>query len=293
MKREQLDELRASITEKMIEALEKGTAPWQKPWCDAFAPHNGLTGRRYTGGNALFLGLISEAMGGDPRWVTFNQAQKMDWHVKKGAKGTKVFFWKFPEDEKDEETGEVEVAKGIPFAMGFTLFHATQIEGIPEYTPALNKIASVEAADQIIKDSGAIIRHGGNVAGYYRGKDIITMPYRETFQDVETYYSTLLHELTHWTGHESRLARPDGRGIMGSEIYAREELVAEMAAVYLTAETGIAQTPEHFEQHAAYVGHWIQLLKKDPNALFKAASDAQKAANYLTRHVAKEEEGAA
>lgn len=286
MKKDRLEDLRADITARMIAALEKGDAPFIRPWQDAFAPQNAVTGRRYNGANAFYLGLLAFDLGGDPRWCTLQQAREKGWHVRKGEKGTSVFFWKFL--EKEDEEGE---KKRFPFATYFTVFHASQIEGIPEYAPAAREIPPVEAAEKIILSSGANIRHGGNRAYYTPATDIITLPPRSSFLDAGYYYGVALHELAHWTGHKSRLDRPIG-GVKGSPEYAREELVAEMAATFLTAETGVPQSPEHFEQHAGYISLWIELLKNDNNALFRAASEASKAANYLLRQKAEKEEAA-
>jgi len=172
----------------------------------------------------------------------------------------------------------------------FTVFHASQIEGIPPYMPrAVNMIEADEKAERIISDSGAEIRYGGGRAFYRRSEDFIQLPRTEFFEDTAGYYATLLHELVHWTGHESRLHRTLG-SVMSSPEYAREELVAEMGSMFLSAETDIPQTPEHFANHAAYVESWISILKGDSNALFKAASEANKAAEFLLKHKREREQ---
>ncbi|MBQ9566103.1 MAG: DNA primase, partial [Synergistaceae bacterium] len=150
------------------------------------------------------------------------------------------------------------------------------------YTPhAVNTVEADEKAERIIADSGAEVRFGGSRAFYRRSEDFIQLPRMEFFENTEGYYATALHELTHWTGHESRLNR-DTSGF-GSPAYAREELIAEMGSMFLSAETDIPQTPGHFANHAAYVESWISLLKGDLNTLFKAASEANKAAEFLLR----------
>ena len=173
------------------------------------------------------------------------------------------------------------MSKNILMEKLFTVFHASQVEGIDAYNPAsINAVESSEKAEKIIKDSGADIRHKGFRAFYRPSEDFIQIPPMMYFTDTAGYYATILHELVHWTGHKSRLDR-DKCGKYGSPSYAREELVAEIGSIFVSAETGIPQTEEHFENHAAYVGSWISLLASDNNAIFKAASDANKAAEFL------------
>ena len=163
----------------------------------------------------------------------------------------------------------------------YALFHASQIKGIPAF--AVRERGTVidnRMIDKIIFNSSARVYEGGFEACYMPSDDVIRMPNKNYFSSTEGYYSTLLHELVHWTGHSSRLDRIT-LSSNNSEAYAREELVAEIASIFLTAELGITQTQEHFEQHAAYVNYWIRLLESDPNAIFAAAKEARKAANYI------------
>lgn len=288
---DKVKECRAEIVEKMIKAMEEGTAPWMRPWTDTMAPRNATSGRFYSGVNAFYLDLVGmmDFGGTDPRWATFAQAQKAGWAVKKGERGTRVVFWDLIEkpvmDEKGRpiitETGE-EKKQSIPFGRVYTVFNGAQIVGIPAYAPTENIFDKIEKAEKIITDSGATIRHGGNRAAYSPTLDVIRMPPRGIFGSIYDYYATILHELAHWTGHTSRLNRPFGP--KRSETYAREELVAEMASVFISAETAIPQTPAHFANHAAYVAHWINLLKNDGDALFRAARDASKAADYILKN---------
>ena len=137
----------------------------------------------------------------------------------------------------------------------------------------------MEHADRFVKATGAAIHHGGNQAFYAPSRDTIQLPPFEAFKDKESYYSTALHELTHWTKHETRLARDLGRQRFGDEGYAREELVAELGSAFLCADLGI--TPDIREDHAAYLGHWLSILKNDTRAIFSAAAHAQRAADFL------------
>ena len=286
-------EYREELVKKLCDAIENGTAPWQRTWTDGDAPFNAVSGRAYHGINSINLALQSQALGhaDDPRWATFDQAKEKGWHVKPGEKGTHVEFYKFDEKPKvDEfgdpvldEDGKQEVEKSV-LVRNYVVFHASQIEGIPAYEPpARNPIEMSEKAERILQESGAEIRHGGNEAFYNRTNDYIQVPERGQFNSQADYYATTLHELAHWTGHPSRLNRETSSD-MHSESYAKEELVAEITSMFVSAETGIPQTQEHFDNHAAYVDYWVKAVKEDPNALFRAVSQAQKASEEILKH---------
>ncbi len=286
-------EYRDELVKKLCDAMEKGTAPWQKTWTDGDAPFNAVSGRAYHGINSINLALQGQLLGHaeDPRWCTFDQAKEKGWHVRPGEKGTHVEFYKFDEKPKvDEfgdpvldEDGKQEVEKSV-LVRNYVVFHASQIEGITPYVPkARNPIETNEKAERILKESGAEIRHGGNEAFYSLTGDYIQVPERGQFKTQADYYSTALHELSHWTGHPSRLNRETSSD-MNSETYAKEELVAEISSMFVSAETGIPQTQEHFDNHAAYVDHWVKAIKEDPNALFRAVNQAQKASEEILKH---------
>ena len=286
-------EYRDELVKKLCDAMEQGTAPWQKTWTDGDAPFNAVSGRAYHGINSINLALNSQALGHpeDPRWCTFDQAKEKGWHVKPGEKGTHVEFYKFDEKPKVDdfgdpvldEDGKQEVEKSV-LVRNYVVFHASQIEGISPYVPkARNPIETSEKAERILKESGAEIRHGGNEAFYSLTGDYIQVPERGQFKTQADYYSTALHELSHWTGHPSRLNRETSSD-MNSETYAKEELVAEISSMFVSAETGIPQTQEHFDNHAAYVDHWVKAIKEDPNALFRAVNQAQKASEEILKH---------
>ena len=286
-------EYREELVKKLCDAMESGTAPWQKTWTDGDAPFNAVSGWSYHGINSINLALQSQALGhaDDPRWLTFDQAKEKGWHVKPGEKGTHVEFYKFDEKPKvDEfgdpvldEDGKQEVEKSV-LVRNYVVFHASQIEGIPAYEPpSRNPIETSEKAERILKESGAEIRHGGNEAFYSLTGDYIQVPERGQFNSQADYYATCLHELGHWTGHPSRLNRETSSD-MNSETYAKEELVAEISSMFVSAETGIPQTQEHFDNHAAYVDHWVKAIKEDPNALFRAVSQAQKASEEILKY---------
>lgn len=281
-----------TVAEKLIEQLKAGTAPWQKPWepgePSAHIPMNPTTGKRYRGINAIQL--MSENRE-DQRWLTYKQAAGVDAQVRKGEKGTPIQYWKFSEEQTktDSEGKPVRDASGEPVKENVklerprvffaTVFNAEQIDGLPPLQPRKqHEWTAIERAEQILQGSGAEIRHGEqNRAFYLKSTDTIHMPDRGQFSTADNYYAIALHELGHWTGHESRLDR-DLSNPFGSQGYAKEELRAEIASMILGDELGIGHDPE---QHAAYVGSWIKALQEDPLEIFRAAADAEKIQDYV------------
>ena len=268
------------MTEKIIKAIEAGTAPWQRPWDGRCGPHNAGSGRAYTGINSVVLCMKGVEMDGghDPRWLTYKQAQSEGWQVKKGSKGTYVQLWK--PLYKDDGQGNLEI-KAV-WEKIFTVFHASQVEGIGEYVPPVwNQNELQEKAEEIIKSSKAVIEYCGNQPCYIPALDKIQMPERGYFYTAEGYYSTLLHELVHWTRHKTRLNRDLSR--------PQEELVAEMGSMFLSAATGIPQSEELFQNHADYIKGWRSHTKDKVNAVLRAAADANRAVNYLLGRKEEEE----
>lgn len=289
---------RQDVTDELIQLIEKGDAPWQKPWNSKNAtialemPHNAATGRPYRGGNAIYLMAKGLVLGGDPRWCTLKQANDHGWKIKKGSKATSVEYWQYEDivKIKNSETGREEsarVRKEHPNVFYAKVFHASQIEGIPEYEPSIRENWNpVEQAEAIIKQSGARIYHDQQDKAYYSPlMDDIHLPPKAAFTEPINYYETALHELSHWTGGESRLNR-DLSGRFGSESYAKEELRAEIASLFLSMETGVPFNPgDHggidISNTAAYVKSWVQNLKEDRHEIFRAAKDAETIADYL------------
>jgi len=272
---------RAEVTEDIIRMLEAGTAPWQKPWeAGEFGrtPYNPTTDKPYRGGNVLGLMIASMRKGyTDPRFCTFKQALDNDWHVRKGEKATRIEFWEVKPGKRDSDAPDDE-KRGHMIHRVYSVFNAQQIDGIPALVIEERKpFEIIEAAEALLKNSGAEIKHGGARAYYSPSTDHIQMPPRECFADEPGYYQTALHELTHWTGAKHRLDR-DLSHPFGTEGYAREEIRADLSSLYLSAETGIPYDPAN---QAAYIHNWIQVLKNDKNEVFRAASDASKACDYL------------
>lgn len=281
-----------TVAEKLIKQLREGTAPWQKPWepgeAGAVMPLNPTTGKRYKGINALQL--MSEGHE-DQRWMTYKQAAAVDAQVRKGERGTQIQYWKFTEEQtKTDASGKpILDGRGAPIKESVklerprvffaTVFNAEQIDGLPPLAPRKEQSwSAVVRAEQILQASGAVIRNGEHDRAFYRPTtDSIHLPDKSRFPTADNYYATALHELGHWTGHETRLDR-DLVHPFGSEGYAKEELRAEIASMILGDELGIGHDPE---QHAAYVGSWIKALENDPLEIFRAAADAEKIQDYV------------
>jgi antirestriction protein ArdC len=276
------------VTDRIIAALEAGTPPWRRPWDPdktggPAMPRNATTGQRYRGINVLMLGMSALAFSsGDPRWATYKQAEDRGWQVRKGERGTPGYFFKRLELRDDTKPdADEDAVRRIPLLRAFSLFHASQIEGIPDYIPPTIEEApwrAPEAAEIIVANSGAVVRFGGDRAFYSPATDHIQLPPRSAFATTEGFCGTLLHETCHWSGASNRLNR-DLRNSFGSHDYAREELRAELATIMICAETGIADCD--FSNNAAYIASWLRKLRSDRKEIFRAAADAQRIADYL------------
>jgi antirestriction protein ArdC len=215
-------------------------------------------------------------------WMTFKQAKELGAHVRKDEEGSLVVYAdKIIRTETDSETGE-EAERAIPFMKGYTVFNVEQIDGLPDHyyarpAPRTETVARNARAESFFTTTGAVVVHGGSRACYVPSTDNVHMPCIDFFRDSESYYATLAHEVTHWTRHKSRLDREFGRKRFGDEGYAMEELVAELGSAFLSADLEL--TPEVRDDHAAYIGSWIKVLKNDRRAIFSAASHAQRAAD--------------
>ena len=268
-----------TITQRVIAELEAGTVPWVRPWSGIAdpLPHNAISRRPYRGMNHLLLTMAQEAAGYPCNaWMTYRQAQQIGACVRRGEHGVTVLYYDLKtirEDGSEEE-------RRVPLVRLFTVFNTAQIDDLPEayrLTPQPDpEWRHGELAEQIIAASGATILGGGFRAYYSPTHDRIHLPARALFTDEPGFYGTVLHELSHWTGHPSRLNRQFGKRF-GDGAYAVEELVAEMAAAFLCAHCHI----DGRLQHASYIGSWLEVLGRDKRALFTAAAQAQKAADFL------------
>ena len=221
--------------------------------------------------------------------MTYRQASELNAHVKQGEKGSLVVYANaITRTERDDKTGQ-DVEREIPYMKGYAVFNVEQIEGLPEIyyakaVPTLDPVARIDHAEEFFANLGATIKHGGTRAYYAQELDYVQMPPFEAFRDAESYYSTLAHELAHWTKHPQRLDRDFGRKRWGDEGYSREELVAELGSAFLCADLELHQ--EAREENAAYIATWLEVLKHDNRAIFAAAAHAQKAADYLNQKAA-------
>ena len=289
------DDYATEVATTIIEQMKAGTAPWQKPWVGtgvSFMPHNPVTHKPYRGGNAMWLMVVAGAKGyDDPRWMTYRQAESVKAQVRRGERGARIEYWMW-EGEEPKRDAAGRVVKGAdgtpvmervryerPRVFRATVFNASQIDGLaPLARPEPATWSAHERADALLAASGARLRHfPGDRACYDRVADEITLPERGQFPSGDAYYQTAFHELLHWTGHESRLAR-DLSHPFGTPGYAREELRAEIGSFMVGAELGIGHDPSRC---AAYVADWISALQKDPREIFRASSDAEKARGFI------------
>jgi antirestriction protein ArdC len=293
MQRTEKQDLYTRITNQIVSHLEKGVRPWFRPWNAEHAAaritrplrHNG---KPYSGINVLSLWASAMAQNfAAPIWMTFKQASELDAHIRKGEKGSLVVYAdSITRKETDEKTGD-EIDREIPFLKGYAVFNVEQIDGLPEVyyakvAPTLDPVARIEHAEKFFAALGATIRHGGNRAFYSIAADAIQMPPFESFQNADSYYATLAHECTHWSGSKTRLDRDFGGHRFGSEGYAFEELVAELGAVFLCADLELALEPR--EDHASYITIWLKVLAADNRAVLTAAAHAQRAAEFINRN---------
>jgi antirestriction protein ArdC len=289
------------ITNQIIAALEEGVKPWTQPWNAAHAAghvsrplrHNG---QPYAGINVLTLWASAmSAHYAAPIWMTFKQAIELGGCVRKGEKGSPVVYANtMSRTETDEATGD-EAERTIPFLKAYTVFNVEQVDGLPDHfyaraEHARNPDERIADAEAFFNATRADIRHGGDSAFYSPALDYIQMPSFEAFRDAQSYYATLAHEATHWTRHTNRLDRDFGRKKFGDDGYAREELVAELGAAFLCADLGLRL--EDRADHAAYIGHWLGVLKDDKRAVFAAAAHAQRAADHLAGFSRRQEAAA-
>ena len=267
------------VTARILEQLEQGVVPWRKPW-RAELPCNLVSGKPYRGVNVF---LLASQGYGSCYWLTYQQTAKLGGHVKRGEHSTLVTFWHIG-DERTRIRDDGTIGKTRPFLLRYySVFNLEQTEGIdiPRVSsrPAVNPVEQCEA---IVEGMPNAPRQEQSDRAWYRpANDTVGMPARALFDSPEEYYSTLFHELTHSTGHTSRVGREgiEQLNTFGSESYSREELIAEMGAAMLCGISGIET--KTLENSAAYLQSWITRLRGDSRLVVSAASAAQKAADYI------------
>ena len=283
----QINDLYRSVTNRIIEELERGAAPWLKPWktdrrSGSLMPTNAATSRPYRGINIPILWDAADRFGfAAHSWMTLRQANERGGRVRRGERGTSVVLVKrLDVGDDDAEPKERQPASPRAMLRTFTVFNIGQIDGLdvdlataPTAAPLPDRLGAAQA---FVAATGADIRYGFDGAWYAPGPDFIAMPAIEAFTDPEAAFSTIFHELGHWVGADHRLNR-DLSGRFGSRSYAAEELVAEFTSAFLCAELGV----EGELRHAGYIDHWIALLREDTRAIFTAAAKASQAVEYL------------
>jgi len=278
------------VTEQLIAAMEETKGNWRKPWIGASfgMASNAKTKVEYQGGNALILGFM-----GGGEWATFKQWQELGAQVKKGSKGVGCIKWVSYTQETNviKTNGENAIYHGM-FPNCFTVFSTDQVEGYePEPIQERTDVEKYAAAELIIEESEANIEWIAQDRAYYAPlRDEISMPLLKQFETTEDYYSVLLHELTHWSGHSSRMDRFPSLGQRTTAEYAFEELIAEIGSAFLLAHCGLSPQPR--KDHAEYLSSWIKRCKDEPRAMFSAASKAQAAVNFILGKQIKQEQAA-
>ena len=294
------EEYHRQFADRIIEQIKRGVAPWQKPWKpgERVLPNNLHTNRPYAGGNSLHLAVVAEERGySDTRWGTYRQIQLQGGHVRKGERGTRILSYqdhrrvavRDPQGRPvtDENNRQVYRYERLskPWIKRYTVFNAEQANRLPTPPETPEKAiwdAHLEA-DKVLKECGVDIRHVEGDKAYYRLKtDDIVLPKWEQFPSANHYYQTALHEVGHATGHPKRMNRESLiQGVeagFGSQVYAREELRAEISAMMTGERIGIGHDPS---RGAAYVESWVAVLEKDPREIRRAAADAQKISDYI------------
>ena len=268
------------ITDRIIEQLENGVVAWQKPWTGVHdGAYNRISNKPYSLLNQMLLSKTGE-------YTSFKQWTELGGHIKKGEKAEIVTFWKIQPIEEENEDGE-KVIKQIPLLRYYNVFHISQVEGVEPKSIDLNELQPIEEAERIKteymqREHIKILEKVTDKAFYSPSLDYIQVPCKEQYQNIEEFYSTLFHEMTHSTGHKVRLDREDVKDCMyfGSENYSKEELCAELGSAFLINKLGIASS-KSFTNSTAYIQSWLRVLKNDKKFIISASSRAEKAVKYI------------
>lgn len=306
--REMVEGKRQAMLDVLLQNIEQNPVKWQKGWYALDVPYNGATGKNYNGLNSLFLDAVSHTRGyKDLRWVTFNQAKELGAKIKAGERASEVFYWsrydtktkkqfepktiKNLSEEEQQQYMKDNVRAVLKF---YQVFNAEQCNYFPISSRSGGMSAEEQAVqnkriDSIIKNSAAPIYYDGKNQAYYSPRlDSIHLPAIESFNQKTDYYATALHEISHSTGHPSRLNR-DLSGGFGSDSYAIEELRAELASVFMQVELGINLKDAEVTNHSAYLSSWLEQVKKDSTVFYRAAADAGKISDYIKSNYLEKE----
>ena len=269
----------AEVTNRIIDQMEQGIIPWQKPW-------GGMEGGAYSGSTGKPYSLLNQMLLSRPgAYYTFNQIQKMGGNVRKGEKSSLIVFWKqIPVKEQDGQTGEVKTTV-VPMLRYYSVFHSDQGDGITtpatEPKPIYNSPEAESIVSEYLHRSGVeLIQRVSDEAYYSPSRDCVVLPMPEQFNSMEERFSTTFHELAHSTGHQSRLNRLRATAHFGNESYSKEELVAEITAAALMNHTGL-ETKGTFRNSAAYIQSWLSALRNDKRLIITASGAASKAFDYI------------
>ena len=287
------------VTDSIIEQLKQGSAPWVQPWTTTgqppSMPANATTNNFYSGINILLLWASAAQQDfTQGQWVTYKQAQAIGGQVKKGAKGTRVVFASTftPKTETIDAAIQGRDAKSFNFLKRYTVFNIAQCDGLKADTPEKamphDTAQKIQHYDEIIKATGADFRIGGDEAFYDAEQDFIRTPDPRAFEDQINWYRTAFHELGHWTMHSSRCDRAKSK-FDGLRALAFEELIAELCAAFCCAHLGIKPTVRHSD----YIATWLKALQNDNKFIFRAASQASKAANFILKNTDTNQQAAA
>lgn len=277
------------VTNRIISELENGVVPWRKPWASGGLPKNFITKKAYSGINCLLLHLSGFV---EPYYLTFQQIKKLGGSVKGGSRSQIVVYWNWIESKTENDSNGEPVV--YPLLKYYRVFNIEQVTGIT-YESAVKQLNEFEKNDEC---EGIVtgyvdhpeITHLKQQAFYSPATDTINMPVKESFASSQEYYATLFHEFIHSSGHSKRLNREGVKDLndFGSEIYSKEELIAEIGASFLCARAGIEN--QTFKNSVAYIQGWLAVIKKDSKFLIHSATKAQKAADYILNADFKTEE---
>lgn len=276
------------VTEKVLAMLAEGTVPWRQPWVSVGVPRSMSTGKPYRGINPFLLLIQSMTEGYTSSWWgTYDHIAKLGGQVRKGQESTTIVWWSRGSKEVTDEATEETVTKSWATARLFRVFNADQADGLPEKFTGADKdsgLATLPELDAMTAAYEATLReltYGGDRAYYSPLLDVVRLPPIGSYKSVDAFYSTKGHELTHSTGHKSRLKREgivEGHSF-GDELYSREELIAEMGAAMFCGMLGIEQTT--LPSSAAYLANWLGVLRGDSKMVVTAAAAAQKAVDMI------------
>ena len=268
------------VTDRIIEQLEQGVISWEKPWGGVIdGAYNRISKKPYSLLNQMLLQHSGE-------YATFKQWSELGGHIRKGEKAEIVVFWKLQPYEEENADGE-KIIKQIPLLRYYNVFHISQVEGVEPLAKPFEDVKPIEEADRVIADyvkreNIDFEECASNQAYYSPSFDRVVVPMKQQYKNINEYYSTTFHELTHSTGHKNRLNRLQTGAVaaFGSETYSKEELVAEIGSASLMNMLGI-ETPKTFRNSAAYIQSWLKVLRNDNKFIVSASSKAEKAVNYI------------